>query len=109
MTARGWKGWIGAIFSNPVLQYIGRISYGLYLIHNFTPDIVEKFLGPLPKYQAAPIVVLLTFGVCALSWRFFESPMIRWGRRLTRDSAARRYVAGGEPQPVASARSSPGP
>jgi peptidoglycan/LPS O-acetylase OafA/YrhL len=83
MCARGWTGWLKPVFDNPVLQYIGRISYGIYLIHNWMPDIVEKFLGPLPKYQAAPIVVLLTFGICALSWRYFEQPLIRFGRRLS--------------------------
>ena len=91
MSARGWQGWIGAILANPVLQYIGRISYGIYLVHNFMPDIVEKFLGPLPKYQAAPIVAALTFGICALSWRFFEQPMIRLGRQLSRGAGERRY------------------
>ena len=74
MAARGWTGWIGRIFDSPVLQYVGRISYGIYLVHNWMPDIVEKFLGPMPKYQAAPIVAAATFGVCALSWRFFEQP-----------------------------------
>lgn len=101
MTARGWTGWIGMIFSNPVLQYIGRISYGIYLVHNFMPDIVEKFVGPLPKYQAAPIVVFLTFGVCALSWRYFEQPMIRLGRQLSdsldQKQKRRRASAVGEP------------
>jgi peptidoglycan/LPS O-acetylase OafA/YrhL len=101
MTARGWTGWMGMIFGNPVLQYIGRISYGIYLVHNWMPDIVEKFLGPLPKYQAAPIVVFLTFGVCALSWRYFEQPMIRLGRQLSdsldQKRKRRRASAVGEP------------
>jgi peptidoglycan/LPS O-acetylase OafA/YrhL len=83
MSARGWTGWMGRIFNSPILQYIGRISYGIYLVHNWMPDIVEKFLGPLPKYQAAPIVAVLTFGLCALSWRFFEQPLIRVGRQLS--------------------------
>ena len=93
MSARGWRGWMSHIFGNPVLQYIGRISYGIYLVHNWMPQIVEKTIGPLPKYQAAPIVVLLTFGICALSWRFFEQPLIRSGRRLS-DWLDRRQQSG---------------
>lgn len=93
MTARGWTGWMGRIFDSRALQYIGRISYGIYLVHNWMPDIVEKFLGPLPKYQAAPIVVVATFGVCALSWRFFEQPLIRVGRQLSNAWDARRSQA----------------
>jgi peptidoglycan/LPS O-acetylase OafA/YrhL len=96
MSARGWTGWMGRIFDSPILQYVGRISYGVYLLHNWAPDIVEKFLGPLPKYQAAPIVVALTFGVCAISWRFFEQPLIRVGRKISDawDQRQSRALAG---------------
>lgn len=83
MSARGWTGWIGVIFDSRMLQYIGKISYGIYLVHNWAPDVVEKFFGPMPKYQAAPFVVGLTLGICALSWRFFEQPLIRAGRHLS--------------------------
>lgn len=74
--ALGVRGFLKAVFDNGALQYIGRISYGLYLVHNFMPDIVAKFFGPLPKAQAAPIVLALTFGVCILSWHFFEKPIL---------------------------------
>ena len=93
MSARGWTGWMGRVFDSPVLQYVGRISYGIYLVHNWMPDIVEKVFGHLPKYQATPIVVGLTFGVCALSWRFFEQPLIRAGRRLSAAWDARASAA----------------
>lgn len=74
--ALGVRGSLKTVFDNGVLQYIGRISYGLYLVHNFMPDIVTKFFGPMPKAQAAPIVLALTFGVCILSWHFFEKPIL---------------------------------
>jgi peptidoglycan/LPS O-acetylase OafA/YrhL len=74
--ARGVSGSFAPLFDSGMLQYIGRISYGLYLVHNWMPDIVTKFLGPMPKYQAAPIVLAATFGVCALSWQFFEKPIM---------------------------------
>jgi len=67
---------LAPIFDSGVLQYIGRISYGLYLVHNWMPDIVAKLIGPLPKYQAAPLVLAGTFGICALSWQFFEKPIM---------------------------------
>jgi peptidoglycan/LPS O-acetylase OafA/YrhL len=91
MTAAGrWPGWLAPLFDSAVLQYVGRISYGIYLVHNWLPAIVEKFAGPLPKYLAAPIVVVLTFAICALSWRFFEQPLIRLGRRISDAVEARR-------------------
>jgi len=73
--ALGIKGFWGPVFDNRVLQYVGRISYGLYLVHNWMPDIVFKYLGPMPKYEAAPIVLAATFGICILSWHFFEKPI----------------------------------
>jgi peptidoglycan/LPS O-acetylase OafA/YrhL len=55
------------------------------------PDIVTKFWGPMPKYEAGPIVVVLTFAVCILSWHFFEKPASRlkrffWNASLSRPS-----------------------
>jgi len=74
--AIGLNGRTGAVFDNPALQYVGQISYGLYLVHNWMPDIVEKYLGPLPRYQAGAIVLAATFGLCILSWHFFEKPIL---------------------------------
>ncbi|MGZ5469150.1 MAG: insulinase family protein, partial [Candidatus Aminicenantales bacterium] len=54
MSARGWTGFMGRIFDSPILQYVGRISYGIYLVHNWMPDIVEKIFGPLPKTGFKP-------------------------------------------------------
>lgn len=88
--AIGIKGWLGrTVFDNPVLQYVGRISYGLYLVHNWMPDIVTKYLGPMPKYQAGAIVLAATFAVCILSWHFFEQPILGlkrffWNAQLKR-------------------------
>jgi peptidoglycan/LPS O-acetylase OafA/YrhL len=78
--AIGVRGTLAPILDSGVLQYIGRISYGLYLVHNWMPDIVTKFFGPLPKYQAAPLVLAGTFGICALSWQFFEKPIMGFKR-----------------------------
>lgn len=74
--AIGMTGAPGRLFDNPVLQYVGRISYGLYLVHNWMPDIVAKYLGPMPKYAAAPLVLAGTFAVCILSWHLFERPIL---------------------------------
>ncbi len=74
--AMGVNGFLRPVFESRALQYIGRISYGLYLVHNWMPDIVEKYLGPMPKYEAGPIVVALTFAVCVVSWHFFEKPIL---------------------------------
>jgi peptidoglycan/LPS O-acetylase OafA/YrhL len=89
--ALGVRGVLGPVFDNGVLQYVGRISYGLYLVHNFMPDIVTKLFGPMPKAQAAPIVLALTFAVCILSWHFFEKPILGL-KRFFGNSRGRKSV-----------------
>jgi peptidoglycan/LPS O-acetylase OafA/YrhL len=90
--AIGFTGTMGRVFDNPALQYIGRISYGIYLVHNWMPAIVAKYLGPMPKYQAAPIVMVATFALCALSWRFFEQPILGLKRHFW-NSALKKPVS----------------
>jgi len=90
--AIGFKGTVGRVFDNPALQYVGRISYGLYLVHNWMPDIVMKYLGPMPKYQAAPIVLAATFALCAFSWHFFERPILGL-KRFFWNSALKKPVS----------------
>lgn len=90
--ALGIQGPLRTVFDSPTLQYIGRISYGLYLVHNWMPDVFEKYFGVLPKYEEGPIVLVLTFAVCILSWHFFEKPIMGlkryfWNARLRSPSA----------------------
>jgi len=103
--ARGVGGAFAPLFDSRTLQYTGRISYGLYLVHNWMPDIVAKFLGPLPKYQAAPIVLAATFGICALSWQFFEKPVMGlkryfWNSSLKKPQGSCLGPEGQQVQPV---------
>ena len=100
--AIGVRGVMAPVFNSDALQYIGRISYGLYLVHNWMPDVVTKLLGPLPKYQAAPIVLAGTFGICMLSWHFFEKPIMGlkryfWNSALKKP--AESCLPGGETPP----------
>lgn len=74
--AIGVRGVLAPLFDSEVLQYVGRISYGIYLVHNWMPDVVEKYFGPLPKYEAAPIVLGLTLLICTLSWHLIEKPIL---------------------------------
>jgi len=37
------QGWIKTVLESSALIYIGRISYGLYVYHNFMPGIVKLF------------------------------------------------------------------
>lgn len=82
-TGKGWRGPLARIFDSRVLQYAGVISYGVYLVHNWMPDLVEAMLGSKPKVIAGPIVAIATVALCAMSWRFFERPLIMVGRQIS--------------------------
>lgn len=68
------------VFNNGFLRFIGLISYGLYLMHNFagypTMWLLDQFpwLGNIP----ASVIVLnfiLTMAAASLSWFLIEKPL----------------------------------
>ena len=75
--AIGFKGWVGRVFDLRPLQYIGQISYGIYLVHNWMPKIIEKYGGPMPRLQLGVLALVMTFTICILSWHFFEKPILQ--------------------------------
>lgn len=81
---------IGLIpFNNSkILDWVGTRSYGIYLTHlpvlAFSNTIFNK-IGGLLNYDALRIII--AFAVCAilteLCYRYFESPIRNWGRKLS--------------------------
>lgn len=59
---------------SPALEYLGKISFGLYVFHAAALELVEF----------APAALVLTIAAAALSYRFLESPFLRWKQRLAR-------------------------
>lgn len=86
-------GWQQRLFSSPFLRFTGTISYGLYLIHPsiffvFQSHTIYTRLGiqnHLYVAEAISAVVAMTSSVmiATLSWRYFESPLLRLKARLT--------------------------
>jgi peptidoglycan/LPS O-acetylase OafA/YrhL len=65
------------------LLYVGKISYGVYLWHNFMPALVIWLFGYRPPALVlAGLSTLLTFAVAATSWKFLESPLNAMKDRL---------------------------
>lgn len=66
-----WK----IIEAKPIV-YTGKISYGLYLWHNFMPALAVWLIGYRPRDSAlAALATVLTFAIAAASWAFLESPL----------------------------------
>ncbi len=43
--ALGVPGWVGKTLGSAVLTYIGRISYGIYVLHTIAPLLVNRYLS----------------------------------------------------------------
>jgi peptidoglycan/LPS O-acetylase OafA/YrhL len=66
-----WKG----IEARPLL-YTGKISYGLYLWHNFALALVVWYWSNKPgTWVVAPLATLFSYAAAATSWKLLESPL----------------------------------
>ncbi len=90
-TVNGFTGLTARLLSNRITVYLGKISYGLYVYHNFMPWLVRCFKGtetayPIPvtpflkNIGSNTIIILglqllLLIGISTLSWYFFERPL----------------------------------
>jgi peptidoglycan/LPS O-acetylase OafA/YrhL len=81
--AIGFTGTIGRLFDNGVAQYIGRISYGIYLTHNFVPHILRAYFGDMPRPVLGVASIVVTFIITSLSWHYFEQPVLKLKRYFT--------------------------
>ncbi|WP_125954991.1 acyltransferase [Novosphingobium sp. MD-1] len=82
--ARGFSGAGRTVFEWSPLRYIGRISYGIYLYHNFVLYALGSGrLFGLHMQQGLPALLLgtaITIAVAALSWHLIELPINRLKR-----------------------------
>lgn len=67
---------VGRILASGPLRYVGKISYGLYLIHPFVFSGVSK---QIPDIGGLTGAVLLSFLLAAASWHFMERRFLERG------------------------------
>ncbi|MGE0816886.1 MAG: acyltransferase family protein [Vicinamibacterales bacterium] len=90
---RAWAGvggLPGRVLSHPAAIAIGRISYGIYLVHAFAPLALDAGLrwtgaswgAPWPSPVRAAAAWGVTIGLAALLWRVVEAPAHRLKARL---------------------------
>jgi len=82
------KGWINFVLSTKPIVYLGRISYGVYL---FQPMILLTLLklfhmssADPDLHKLFPLDATATFALAALSFRFYETPILNWGHDLSK-------------------------
>lgn len=71
-----------ALLSSRVIQWLGRISFSLYLVHVPIELTVVQLVGPGRWYLATALTIILAPAVGWLFWRFVEMPAHRLSRRV---------------------------
>jgi len=90
----GYKGWFQKVLENKAISYLGKISYGLYLLHAFVQVFYEKYLINNPiKLSLAnlnlPIIsnrylidfvflFILTVIIAHISYQYFEKRFLKY-------------------------------
>ena len=100
----GGKWWCARILRTRVLQYLGTISYTMYLVHILAAVIILQLCRVLHRPETSPLIqamlsLVLTVVLARLSWVYLEKPLLRWKDR--RFPSTPRL-----PRPVASAAAS---
>jgi peptidoglycan/LPS O-acetylase OafA/YrhL len=82
----GFHGWIGRCLSWAPLLRMGKISYGIYIVHTFVPLFVwvPDHLRDTPWEWGYRLGVFpaMAITVAALSWFFMEGPISRLKERV---------------------------
>ncbi len=77
---------------NTAMNYIGRISYGIYVYHPLVIFLSYQWFGKLIRGLETNtryilvylLVVFVTIGLAGLSYKFFETPFLKWKDKFAR-------------------------
>ncbi len=77
----GFKGGIGLMFEYKYLVYGGKLSYAVYLLHNFVPGmLIEIKKLEFPIFIEFMIYFIATILMSMLLHKFVESPIRKWSK-----------------------------
>jgi peptidoglycan/LPS O-acetylase OafA/YrhL len=78
------------LLQHPWLVFIGKISYSLYLYHEFGLILGTSFGSG--RWSTMAIALLVTIPTTLMSYNFVELPIRRWGSNLAHQIAVRRSL-----------------
>jgi peptidoglycan/LPS O-acetylase OafA/YrhL len=85
--ALGFRGTAGTVLQLPPVVYLGRISYGIYVYHNFStlvlaPVLARFEISARPSFTMFVLSTAFSVSVAMISWHAFESPINKLKRRF---------------------------
>lgn len=81
LAVSGTSAIVPRLLRHPLLRWLGRISYCLYIVHY---PIYLALRNYLPHSVALLLALVISLGFSALSWRYFEGPIARWKQHAFR-------------------------
>lgn len=76
---------ISRMKSNVSFNYLGSISFGIYMYHSIATYYVGKWIvtnSLAEKFILIVPVIILTIGIAAISYKYFENPFLNLKQRL---------------------------
>jgi peptidoglycan/LPS O-acetylase OafA/YrhL len=74
---------------HPSLRWLGSVSYAVYLFHQLISGLLHMLILQEAPYLASPAAAMVTFLALSvtlllaeISRRWFDGPLINWGRRM---------------------------
>jgi peptidoglycan/LPS O-acetylase OafA/YrhL len=85
------------VLDNKLFSWIAKLSFSIYLWHMFIIEIIErKFLDKYVYYGltdsaqwvfVSALVLMTSILIAAMSWRFLESPILKYARVTTKEAS----------------------
>jgi peptidoglycan/LPS O-acetylase OafA/YrhL len=103
--SRGFGGNFGRLLEWRPISYVGKISYGIYILHSLVPPALSTLARRLGiGYQDTGIVTfvtssLVTVGMAAVSWHLFEAPINGLKRHFRDDSGREGHATASNVRP----------
>jgi peptidoglycan/LPS O-acetylase OafA/YrhL len=81
------------LLSGRLMTHVGKVSYGIYLLHMFVFSSVRKFPGGNTAAGCFFVGGVVTIAIASLSYRYFERPIINSQKAKLRPTAEAREPA----------------
>jgi peptidoglycan/LPS O-acetylase OafA/YrhL len=65
-------------FASRFMVFTGRLSFGLYVFQSLCFNIFENFVPGFNSLLRLPIAFAMLYGIAWLSFRYFESPILKY-------------------------------
>jgi peptidoglycan/LPS O-acetylase OafA/YrhL len=82
------------MLTNQYVKHVGVVSYGIYLMHVLCINLVRRVTHAHDGFLLFVFALAISIAAASISYRWFESPFLRWKDRLGAGSKTRSNLVG---------------